>query len=113
MTRGLASGSGRLKVFTNASATPLLSRLWAGVKHGTSLSAEQSRRSMGGEDRAISDSHYTACKARIAPKRCSTQRTIMSPIISPEMPAGVAIQLITAVVAVENEPSRTTSPFSR
>src|SRR5437870_13603902 len=51
---------------------------------------------VGGEDRAVVGHHCTGCGARIEPKRRSTQRTIMSRIISPEMPAVVATQLMTS-----------------
>ena len=44
------------------------------------------------EDRAVVGNHCTGYEARIAAKRCSTQWTIMSRIISPEMPAVVATQ---------------------
>jgi hypothetical protein len=42
-----------LKVFTKASAVPLLSGLSTGVKHGTKLSASDLDGAVGGEDRAV------------------------------------------------------------
>jgi hypothetical protein len=62
----------------------------------------------------LSDSRCTGCGARIAPKRCSTQRTIISRIISPEIPAVVAIQLITSRWWQSRaKATRTTSPFQQ
>lgn len=66
---------------------------------------DKSRSSRGVRDRADPDivalegfrehqSHCTGCGARIALNRCSTQRTIMLRIISPEMPEVVAFQAI-------------------
>src|SRR5256885_4020661 len=70
---------------------PLLSGLSTGVKHGTKLSATAISMVLWAvKIEPLSDSHCTGCGARIEPKRCSTQRTIMSRIISPEMPAGCA-----------------------
>jgi hypothetical protein len=57
---------------------PLLSGLSTGVKHGTAIS----RVLWAAKIEPLSDSHCTGCGARIAPKRCSTQWTIMSGIIS-------------------------------
>jgi len=76
---------------------PLLSGLSTGVKQATRLSAVAiSIVRWAVKIEPLSDSHCTACGARILPSRCSTQRTIMSRIISPEMPAVVATQLITS-----------------
>ena len=62
----------------------------------------------------LSDNHCTGCGARIVPKRCSTERTIMSRIISPEMPAVVATQLITSRSWQSRaKATRTTSPFQQ
>src|SRR5215475_6267687 len=74
---------------------PLLSGLSTGVKHGTRLSARAiSMVLWAAKIEPLSDSHCTGCAARSVPKRCSTERTIMSRIISPEMPAVVATQEI-------------------
>src|SRR6185437_16251617 len=74
---------------------PLLSGLSTGVKQGTRLSATAiSMVLWAAKIEPLSDSHCTGCGAQIAPKRCSTERTIRSRIISPEMPAVVAIQEI-------------------
>src|SRR5438105_860285 len=62
----------------------------------------------------LSDSHCTGCGARIAPKRRSTQSTIMSRIISPETPAVVATQLMTSRSWQSRAKARrTTSPFQQ
>src|SRR6516165_7833486 len=72
---------------------PLLSGLSTGVKHGARLSATAILTVLwAAKIEPLSDSHCTGCGARMAPNRCSTQRTIMSRIISPEMPAVVAIE---------------------
>ena len=74
---------------------PLLSGLSTGVKHGTRLSPKAiSMVRWAAKIEPLSESHCTECGAQIAAKRCSTQRTIMSRIISPEMPAVVATQEI-------------------
>ena len=63
------------------------------VKHGARLSAKAiSTVRWAAKIEPLSDSHCTGCGARIPPKRCLTQRTIMSRIISPGMPAVVAIE---------------------
>src|SRR5436309_185004 len=84
---------------------PLLSGLSIGVKHGIRLRAMAiSTVRWAAKIEPLSDSHCTGYGARSAPKRCSTQRTIMSRIISPEMPAVVrdpGDRL--AVMAIEGE----------
>src|SRR5438128_1320597 len=84
---------------------PLLSGLSTGVKHVTRLRATAiSSVRWAAKIDPLSDSHCTGCGARIAPKRCSTERTIMSRIISPEMPAVVATQEIASrSMAIERE----------
>src|SRR5216683_875691 len=84
---------------------PLLSGLSTGVKHGTRLRATAiSMVLWAAKIEPLSESHCTGCGARIAPKRCSTQWTIMSRIISPEMPAvGGDPADDLAVVAIEGE----------
>src|SRR5437762_10325517 len=62
----------------------------------------------------LSESHCTGCGARISPKRFSTQSTIMSRIISPEMPAVVATQLMISRSSQSRAKARrTTSPFQQ
>src|SRR5438874_9487456 len=76
---------------------PLLSGLSTGVKQGTRLSARAiSMVRWAAKIEPLSESHCTGYGARMVPKRCSTERTIMSRIISPEMPAVVATQEITS-----------------
>src|SRR5205814_399294 len=74
----------------------VLSGLSTGVKPGTRLSAKAvSIVLWATKIDPLSESHCTGCGARISPKRFSTQSSIMSRIISPEIPAVVATQLIT------------------
>jgi hypothetical protein len=69
---------------------------------------------VGGEDRADIGNHCTGCGERIVPKRRSMQRTIMSRIISPEMPAVVATQPIASRSWQSRaKATRTTSPFQQ
>ena len=69
--------------------------LSTGVKHGARLSARAISMVLWAANIApLSDNHCTGYGAGSVPKRCSTQRTIMSRIISPEMPAVVATQEI-------------------
>jgi len=104
-----------LKVFTKASAMPLLSGLSTGVKQGTRLSARAiSMVRWAAKIEPLSESHCTGYGARMVPKRCSTERTIMSRIISPEMPAVVATQEITSRSWQSRaKATRTTSPFQQ
>src|ERR1051325_1026522 len=94
---------------------PLLSGLSTGVKHGTRLRARAISIVRGAAKiEPLSESHCTGCGAQIRPKRCSTQRTIMSRIISPEIPAVVATQLITLRSWQSRaKATRTTSPFQQ
>src|ERR1700730_13904766 len=112
---GFTRTESRLKVFTNASAMPLLSGLSTGVKHGTRLSARAiSMVLWAAKIDPLSESHCTGCGARIAPKRFSTQLTIMSRIISPETPAVVATKLMTSRSWQSRAKARrTTSPFQQ
>ena len=92
---------------------PLLSGLSTGVKHGTRLRAKAiSMVLWAAKIEPLSDSHCTGCGARSVPKRCSTERTIMSRIISPEIPAVVATQAMTSRSWQSRaKATRTTSPF--
>src|SRR5712671_7724482 len=94
---------------------PLLSGLSTGVKHGARLSATAiSTVLWAAKIEPLSDSHCTGCGARIELKRCSTQRTIMSRIISPDMPAVVATQLMTSRSWQSRaKATRTTSPLQQ
>jgi hypothetical protein len=81
-----------LKVFTKASAIPLFSGLSTGVKQGGKLQGRgKLEGAIDGEDRSIvCVSYCTFCGARMSLKRFSTHGTIMSLIISPEIPVVVA-----------------------
>src|SRR5215469_9410977 len=94
---------------------PLLSGLSTGVKHGTRLSAKaMSMVLWAAKIEPLSDNHCTGCGARKVPKRCSTERTIMSRIIAPEMPAVVATQEIASRSWQSRaKATRTTSPFQQ
>jgi hypothetical protein len=90
-------------------------RAFDGVKHGTRLSPKAiSMVRWAAKIEPLSESHCAECGARIAAKRCSTQRTIMSRIISPEMPAVVATQEIASRSwRSRAKARRTTSPFQQ
>src|ERR1700761_8045753 len=94
---------------------PLLSGLSTGVKQGSRLSATaMSIVLWAAKIDPLSESHCTRCGAGTALKRLSTQWTIMSRIISPEMPAVVAIQPITSRSWQSSaKATRTTSPFQQ
>jgi len=62
----------------------------------------------------LSVSHCSLCGARMSPNRCSTHCTIMSLIISPEIPAVVATQLMTSRSWLSRaKATRTISPFQQ
>src|SRR5438874_10844970 len=90
-------------------------RAFERVKQGTRLSAKAvSIVLRAAKIDPLSESHCTGCGARILPKRFSTQSTIMSRIISPEMPAVVATQLITSRSWQSRAKARRTiSPFQQ
>src|SRR6516162_5039500 len=94
---------------------PLLSGLSTGVKHGARLSARAILMVLwAAKIEPLSESHCTGCGARIVPKRFSTHRTIISRIISPEMPAVVATQEIASRSWQSRaKATRTTSPFQQ
>src|SRR5437762_2049488 len=93
----------------------VLSGLSTGVKPGTRLSAKAvSIVLWATKIDPLSESHCTGCGARISPKRFSTQSSIMSRIISPEIPAVVATQLITSRSWQSRAKARRTiSPFKQ
>src|SRR6185369_9995395 len=69
---------------------------------------------LGRITQASTDSHCTLRGARMSPNRCSTHCTIMSLIISPEMPAVVATQLMTSRSWLSRaKATRTISPFQQ
>src|SRR5271156_7063118 len=94
---------------------PLLSELSTGVKHRARLSARAISIVLWAANiEPLSDNHCTGCGARSVPKLCSTQRTIMSRIISPEMPAVVATQEIASRAWQSRaNATRTISPFQQ
>src|ERR1700684_1387719 len=67
-----------------------------------------------GEDGSIVGQPFTLRGARMSPNRCSTQCTIISRIISPEIPAVVATQLMTSRSWLSRaKATRTISPFQQ
>jgi hypothetical protein len=95
--------------------SPLLSGLSTGVKHGSRFSATAiSRVRWAAKIEPLSVSHCTLRGALMSQNRCSTHCTIMSRIISLEIPAVVATQLMTSRSWLSRaKATRTISPFQQ